>query len=163
MATMARPRGVVNPIGDTPVGRAKVLTWPVASVSSSKLRPEEAWNSTRWPSGDQATSCGAVRKFGQRASWYLVPPGLIRYSSSGPDPPPPGRAEVYAARIHPGPTRFHGTLARAVRVVAARAAVVAAAGCAAATPAVRPVASRAVLSTAATSRGMDARRSLMPS
>ena len=78
---MFRPRGVVNPIGDAPPGRPKVLTWPVARVSTSvRSWPEKAWKSARWPSGDQASSCGADREFGQRASWYLVPPGLIRYS-----------------------------------------------------------------------------------
>src|SRR6516165_12402024 len=84
---MFRPRGVVNPIGFASPGMAKVLTCPVARVSTSvPPLPEKTWNSARWPSGDQAISCGANRQSGHLASWYLVPDGLIRYSSAGPGP-----------------------------------------------------------------------------
>ena len=70
---MVYPMGVASP------GRVKLLTRPVARVScSAPLGPANTWNSARRPSGDQATNCGADREFRQRASWYLVPPGLIR-------------------------------------------------------------------------------------
>ena len=73
---MARPSGVVNPIGSAAPGSTNVLTWPVARVSSSAPpRPEKTWNSARFPSGDQATSCGAVRQSGQRASGTGRRPG----------------------------------------------------------------------------------------
>src|SRR5580693_2971362 len=111
---MFRPSGVVYPIGLAMPGRTKVLARPVARVSSSTPPlPEKTWNSARLPSGDQATSCGANRQFGQLVSWYLVPAGLIRSSAAGPDPPS-GAAETYSASTHPVPTRCHGTLARTV-------------------------------------------------
>src|SRR3974377_1104859 len=136
---MFRPRGVVNPIGDAPPGRPKVLTWPVARGSTSvRSWPEKAWKGARWPSGDQASSCGADREFGQRASWYLVPPGLIRYSVSGPDPPP-GAQGVYWGRTQPVPTLCHGTLARAVLAASSVS------GWAGATPAVVAAVSRTAL------------------
>jgi hypothetical protein len=57
----------------------KVLIRPEARVScSAPPLPEKTWNSARLPSGDQATSPGAVRLSGHRPSWYRAPPGLIR-------------------------------------------------------------------------------------
>ena len=91
-------------------GRTNVLACPVARVSSSAPPlPEKTWNSARLPSGDQASSTGANRESGQRASWYLVPEGLMRSRVTGPEAPPSGRAVVSWARIQPGPTWSHGT------------------------------------------------------
>src|SRR5580658_1550736 len=140
-ATMFRPSGVVYPIGLAMPGRTNVLAWPVARVSSSAPPlPEKTWNSARLPSGDQASRTGANRESDQRASWYLVPKGLMRSRVTGPEAPPPGRAVVSWARIQPGPTRSHRTPARAEKAAGAEAAEVA--GWAAATPAVVPAASR---------------------
>ena len=150
---MFRPRGVVNPIGFASPRMTKVLTCPVARVSTwVPPLPEKTWNSARWPSGDQAISCGANRQSGHLASWYLVPDGLIRYSSAGPVRPT-GAADVYWARTQPVPTRFHGTLTRAVP----------AAGRAAATPAVAAAVSRTALSAVVTIAVREVRRRLMPS
>ena len=137
----------------------KVLIRPVARVScSTPPLPEKTWNSARLPSGDQATSSGANRKSGHRASWYRAPPGLIRYSLAGPVLPPSGAAEVYWARTQPGPTWLHGT----------PAGWAAPAGWATAAPAAVPVVSRAAASTPALSTAVaiavrGVRRSLMPS
>src|SRR5580693_2564242 len=123
--TMFRPSGVVYPIGLAMPGRTNVLARPEARVSSSTPPlPENTWNSARFPSGDQASSTGANRESGQRASWYLVPEGLMRSRVSGPERPPPGWAVVSWARIQPGPTRSHGTPARAEKAAGAAAAEV---------------------------------------
>ena len=135
-----------------------MLTLPVARVSCSvPPLPEKTWNSARLPSGDQAVSCGANRQFGQLASWYLVPAGLIRYSATGPVPPS-GGADVYCARTQPAPTRSHGTLARALPPTGRALPPT---GRAAATPAVVPAASRTALTTAVTITDRDARHTLM--
>src|SRR4051794_7225692 len=69
LATMFRPPGVVYPVGVAPPGRAKVVAFPVARVSCSRPPlPEMIWNRARLPSGDQASSSGAVRWSGQAAS-----------------------------------------------------------------------------------------------
>src|SRR6266566_1294410 len=76
---MFRPCGVVYPIGVALPCMTNVLIRPVARVSCpAPPLPEKTWNSARLPSGDQATSSGADRKSGHRASRYLAPPGLIR-------------------------------------------------------------------------------------
>src|SRR5579859_6287800 len=152
LPTMFRPSGVVKPTGLARPGMRNVVCCPVARVSTSvPPLPEKTRNSACLPSGDQAISTGAVRASGQRASWYLVPEGLIRSRVSGPDGPPSGRAVVYWARTQPGPTWCQGTAARADW---AAAAVPAAAVPAAAVPAV----SRAAVRNAV--RG--ARRRCMP-
>src|SRR6185437_10953631 len=72
--TMSRPRGVVYPTGVALPCMTKVLFRPVARVSCSvRSLPAKTWNSARLPSGDQATSPGAVRLSGHRASWYRAP------------------------------------------------------------------------------------------
>src|SRR5580698_5006299 len=141
---MFRPSGVVYPIGFAMPGMTNVLSCPVARASSSTPPlPENTWNNARFPSGDQASSTGANRESGQRASWYVVPEGLIRFRVSGPERPPSGWAVVYWARIQPGPTRSHGTPARVAEAAAAGAAGAAgAADWAAATPAVVPAVNR---------------------
>src|SRR5580704_5875346 len=117
----------------------KVVIRPVARVScSAPPLPEKTWNRARLPSGDQATSSGADRKSRHRASWYLAPPGLIRYSVTGPVLPPSGAAVVYWASTHPGPTWLHGTPAGWARVTGSAVAAV-------------PVVSRAAVSTPALS------------
>src|ERR1700722_6098368 len=160
LPTMFRPSGVVNPTGLARPGMTNVLSCPVASVSTSTPPlPENTWNSARFPSGDQASSTGANRESGQRASWYLVPEGLIRARVSGPERPPSGWAVVSWTRTQPGPTRSHGTLGRAAGAAwAAWAAEAArAAGGAAATPAM------AVNRTAVRIAVRGARRRCMPS
>src|SRR5215469_7845817 len=133
---------------------AKVVVRPVARVScSTPPWPEKTWNSARLPSGDQASSWGANRKSGHRASWYRVPAGLIRYSVTGPVLPPSGAAVVYWARTHPAPTRFHGTPAG----WAARAGWPVLAGWAAAVP----VVNSAALSTAVAIAARGVRRRVM--
>src|SRR5579863_4828861 len=147
---MFSPSGVVYPIGAADPCMTNVLSCPVGRVSCSiPPLPEASWNSARLPSGDQAIRAGAVRSSGQLASSYLVPPGLMRYSISGPDMAPgPGGAVVYCARTHPAPTWLHGTLARAVPPAAAA-------------PAVVPAASRTALRRAVMVR--EVRHALMPS
>src|SRR6201989_1230945 len=77
--TMSTPRGVFYPTGVAVPCMTKVLFRPVARVSCSvRSLPAKTWNSARLPSGDQATSPGAVRLSGHRASLYRAPPGLIR-------------------------------------------------------------------------------------
>jgi hypothetical protein len=153
---MFRPRGVVYPIGVALPCMTNVLTRPVARVScSTPPLPEKTWNRARLPSGDQATSSGAVRKSGHRASWYLAPPGLTRYSVAGPVLPPSGAAVVYWASTQPGPTWLHGTPAGWALVTGSAVAAV-------------PVVSRAAVSTPALSTAVaiavrGVRRSLMPS
>src|SRR5271156_4214776 len=152
-ATMFRPSGVVYPIGLAMPGRTNVLACPVARVSSSTPPlPEKTWNRARFPSGDQASRTGANRESGQRASWYLVPEGLMRSRVTGPEASPPGWAVVSWARIQPGPTRSQGTPARVAEAAAAGWA-------AAATLAVVPAVSRIAVRIAV----RDARRRCMPS
>src|SRR5260370_19904171 len=139
---MFRPSGVVNPTGLAMPGMTNVLSCPVARVSTSTPPlPENTWNSARFPSGDQASSTGANRESGQRASWYFVPEGLMRSRVSGPEAPPSGWAVVYWARIQPGPTRAHGTPAGAAEAAEAAGAAEAA-DWVAATLAVVPAVSR---------------------
>src|ERR1700722_17142656 len=135
LPTMFRPSGVVNPTGLARPGMTNVLSCPGARVSTSTPPlPENPWNS----------------ESGQRASWYVVPAGLIRSRVSGPERPPSGWAVVSWTRTQPGPTRSHGTLGRAAG--AARAA-----GGGAATPAM------AVNRTAVRIAVRGARRRCMPS
>ena len=82
---MSVPQGGTYPTGSARRGRAKVIVLPVARVSCS-VRGSAllVTNSARLPSGDQASSCGAVSLSGQLASRYRAPCGLNRYSAAGP-------------------------------------------------------------------------------